>query len=819
MAASPLEIKMDNFRNRTDNMSATNRANSFSGKYHIDRTMNAQWGFANKNFAAPRANETSDESELLTDPQGSVARYAMSADIYLSHMGGTHVGGFGAEVITSDDNSTFFSRAFTLNFFQQGYSAGEIVGESVVFHTGQYIYTTDDGEKAYMYAAYMSEDEDWPEIVDSFVMTKDENGKFVSSPGYYFMVMTEEEAEGGINEATDIICFGTNYVFTPLPDNLTESKLPDDADVFECQMSANSLYDEGARVMKDVTVGVSGDNIYIGGLCDYLPECYLTGTKTSDNTFTFSTHQYIGYYDEGDYPYIYEFAMVNPLYFDGESLFFNEAESVNMTFDENLQLLTLEEDAGVFNCAYGDVSSWNELYWNMTIGDFNQPLTPTEPTGVECYGSGSVPYIIFEWSNISTEGLPMNDGNLWCEVIVNGEAYIFLPEHYEGLEEPTEKIYFNTSGVDGIYPGAFSTIYLYEFDGESDSIKTIGVKAGYQSGDETKYSDLIYAKGFEPFEDNAFVPSSPCNLVYYKDYYNNLRFKFDGKDVEGNVIPERLLAIEILLDGEVLIFKDSDYYFNNGEGADETMVGLSENSINYSSSLVTDLGGEYILSLWGHDELPDFKTIAIRPVCIGGNTVTYGESCEITLERPATPANPWDVAYDYDSKELTFGALPIDTDECGLAPWNYGYEIYVNDELYLFKGELYDLENDITLIPYEGFEYNYNFYLNTEYVYDETTWSIIDKKMVMSVSMDKEDGLDIQKIGVRAVYTDEDGNTTYSDIINSDGTIGTVGIDNVRNDNGQARWYNLQGIEVASTEAGTLYLRQQGGKTTKVYVK
>lgn len=801
--------------------SITASATTFREKYQLDKELKIQNELTDNRYASLRHQASRAESGLVTDPQGSESRYAMAVNIYLSNMGYAHAGGFGANVFISEEEGTFSSRAFTMNFFQQGYSVGEIEGDRVTFPSGQYIYDTANNEKAYMYAAYLGEDEAWPDIVDTFVLTKDENGCYKSEPGYYFVVMTEEEAEGGINEQTNIICYGTDYKFTPLPSDLAESKIPADAEVFETQLLANSLSDYGEQVIKDVTVGVSGDKIYIGGLTDYLPDSYLVGEKTGDNIFTFRSHQYLGYYDEGDYPYIYEFAMVNPMYYDPytEWISYADAESVTMTFNEDCTLLTLEENAGIFNCAYADVSSWNEAYWGVLIGDFNGAYTPTDPVGVECYGSYGSPYLTFEWDNTSVEGMPMNGDKLWCEVIINGEPYQFTPEYYDGLPSATTRIYYNTSEVDGVYVGSWSTIYFPEYEDIFSEIKTIGVRIGYGSGEEEILTDIVYASGYEPIEDRAFVPSVASEVVYYTDYYNNIRFNFDGKDVEGNEIPSRLLSVEILLDGEPLVFKDSDYYFNGGDGDDVTIIGLSEYAPNYSSSLVNHFGDEYLISLWGHDELPEFKTLTVRTVCTGGDTLTYGENCEIELERVATPANPWNITYDADRGVLKFGALPIDTEGNGLAPWNYGYEVYVNGELYTFKGELYYLESDITVIPYEGFEYNYDFYLSTDYVYDEIDWTLLDKVVVMEVQMNKED-LNIQKIGVRAVYTDGEGKTTYSDIVNSDGSIDIPSaINSITSDNEEVKWYNLQGIEVANPSTGAIYLRQQDGKTSKVIVR
>lgn len=764
-------------------------------------------------------SDTHTESGLVTDPQGTKARYGMACDIYLSGIGAVHIGGFGAESITTDDGKAFYTRALTLNFFQQGYSEGIIDGDKIVFKSGQYVYDTADGEKAYMYGAKIMEEDGWPVITDSFTLTKDAEDRYVSEQDCYMLILTEEAASEEIDSTTDFICFGTNYVFTPLPADIKQATMPADAEIKECQMIANSLLEYGETTMTDITIGIKGENIYIGGLSEYLPDAYLVGTKSGENTYTFESHQYIGDHDNGDYPYIYEFALANPIYFDGEGLYYKEADSLTMTFDEEQSTLYMEENAGIIVCAYGDPVSWNELYWNVKIGDFNRPLTPQPATGVECYGSYGTPYVIFEWSDTSVEGLPMIGDQLWCELIINGETYEFTPEYYEGLEKSSDRVYYTITGVEGLYTGSFSTLYLKEFEDRSSEIKTIGVRIGYEGAGETKYTDIVYAKGYEPFEDEAFTPSSPYGLVYYKDYYNNIRFKFDGKDTEGKEIPARLLAAEILLDGKPLVFNNSDYYFNGYEDREETIVGLSEYSVNYSGSLVSSFGGEYLLSLWGHDELPEFKEISVRIVCTGGNTLTYSEPFALNLERAATPADPWDVEYDEDSMTLTFGSLPIDTYGDGLAPWSYGYEVYVNDALYTFEADLYDLEENITVIPFGGFEYNYYFYLMSQNIYDETDWSVIGNTVTMDVDMGNGEP-EINKIGVRAVFTDAEGNKTYSKIVNSDGTSGDVsGIESVIGNEDSIRWFDMQGMEVARPAKGGIYVRTQGGKTTKVVFK
>lgn len=433
----------------------------------------------------------------------------MSTDIFLSGIGATHIGGFGADMVVDENEGMAYTKSMTLNFFQQGYSAGEITGDSIVFHSGQYIYDTPDNEKAYMYAAYLEEDEDWPGLVDDFVLVRDENGRYVSQPGYYFMVLTEEEAEAGIYDGTQFICFGFNYVFNPLPDDVAEETMPDDAEVSEVQMMAYSLSDFGGSVVKDVFVGVGGDKVYIGGLTDYLPESLLVGEKTDDNSFVFKSHQYIGYYDTGDYPYIYEFSMVNPVYFDGDRLYFQEVDSVKMTYNADRTALVLEEGAGIFVNSYADKTDWHELYWGATIGDFNKPATPSLPSDFAFYSSWGAPYVFFGWNNVSADGTPLVADKLWCEVFINGEPYVFNPEYYPGLAQPTEKLYYSMTGVEDLYPGSSSTLYFNEFEDNAEAIKTIGVRIGYSGGDETRYTDIIYAPATNPLKTTRLSLQAP----------------------------------------------------------------------------------------------------------------------------------------------------------------------------------------------------------------------------------------------------------------------------------------------------------------------
>ena len=92
----------------------------------------------------------------------------------------------------------------------------------------------------------------------------------------------------------------------------------------------------------------------------------------------------------------------------------------------------------------------------------------------------------------------------------------------------------------------------------------------------------------------------------------------------------------------------------------------------------------------------------------------------------------------------------------------------------------------------------------------------------------KEDGLDIRKIGVRSVYTDADGATSYSAIVNSDGSIDVpTGVESIVCDGSidysrPVEVFTLGGSHVSDSIEGLLrgiYIVRQGGNTQKITVK
>lgn len=143
LTATAADLKTVAKRSESGLIQPAASAKTFKAKYHVDDLQKTGASDMSRILSAAPNGMNRLTSEMITDPQGSTSRYAMAADIYLSTMGSTHVGGFGAKAVTSDDGTAFYSRAFTLNFFQQGYTKGNIDGDKIVIDGGQYVYNTD----------------------------------------------------------------------------------------------------------------------------------------------------------------------------------------------------------------------------------------------------------------------------------------------------------------------------------------------------------------------------------------------------------------------------------------------------------------------------------------------------------------------------------------------------------------------------------------------------------------------------------------------------------------------------------------------------
>ncbi|MCF0214557.1 MAG: hypothetical protein HUK13_09040 [Muribaculaceae bacterium] len=118
------------------------------------------------------------------------------------------------------------------------------------------------------------------------------------------------------------------------------------------------------------------------------------------------------------------------------------------------------------------------------------------------------------------------------------------------------------------------------------------------------------------------------------------------------------------------------------------------------------------------------------------------------------------------------------------------YEAYVNGELYTFSPEIYTIPEEMTMVPYD---------------FSDEGWNNIVADGAIHFFIIR--GRNIKSYGIKMYYDAPDGNTYTSDLVTY--IFKEDGIDDISADAevSAVELYNLQGMKVATTAPGNIYLR------------
>lgn len=196
------------------------------------------------------------------------------------------------------------------------------------------------------------------------------------------------------------------------------------------------------------------------------------------------------------------------------------------------------------------------------------------------------------------------------------------------------------------------------------------------------------------------------------------------------------------------------------------------------------------------------STVSPNRVLVNPTIASQGEITDFT------PMRPGNLKAEYlesdDQVGLRFTSPCMNAAGQLFDPKDCGYEIYVDNALFTFDKDVYPrLSESFTEVPYTfSDDYDIQYIPGTDYHYVYFYFH------------------DMSLLGVRMVYTEPTSGTKYYSTINSL-AINFSGIENVSEENAEAavEYYNLQGIRVAAPEAAGIYIRRQGGKTSKVVIR
>lgn len=238
-----------------------------------------------------------------------------------------------------------------------------------------------------------------------------------------------------------------------------------------------------------VNVGIDGNDIYIGGLSESMPDAWAKGT-IDGNKVTFENEQYMGAYG-GYFQYLMNsVTAIDPDY--GEYL---ELTETPMTFDYDAagkKLTPAADNTWLVN------ASLTEAYYLTALNNpvitwqgAPKPAVPSDPCNLDVdpydpgYGEGA---FYFELPIIDTDGKLLDADHYYYNIFVDGEIFTLYNDEYEYLddEELTDIPYNYTEGYDIEISGSERTLYFY-FDGA----ETMGVQAVYTIDGVTNKSNII----------------------------------------------------------------------------------------------------------------------------------------------------------------------------------------------------------------------------------------------------------------------------------------------------------------------------------------
>ena len=238
---------------------------------------------------------------------------------------------------------------------------------------------------------------------------------------------------------------------------------------------------EGEPLMNYANVGFDGDDIYVQGLCSYLPKAWVKGHLEGDS-YVFDNGQYFG-------PLVLA-GEVYPLYFMGCTPETNDAEAFTLTLDPETSALVAGQWYGI--CA-DDVSvSWYDLLGNVVLTPMvDEPAVPETPTVLyyEYYPDEELGFLVLDIPVVDVDGVPLMVDllgyQLFCDYGYGPEPYIFWADIY-GFEEDQTVIPYNfNDDMNFLVGGQLVVVYFL-----GEDLQRIGVQSVYDGGGETNLSEI-----------------------------------------------------------------------------------------------------------------------------------------------------------------------------------------------------------------------------------------------------------------------------------------------------------------------------------------
>lgn len=441
----------------------------------------------------PGTKITSSNDEVVEIPEGAEPQnYVVTATrLYSSDAGVAETDYSGEGQIIFNDEEVYISG---LSYYMpEAWVKGEMDGETITIPAGQYLGAhagstdmwlgsyTNDGVLGDIVLTY--NEETGVLSTEDYIVT---NGK--PSAMYWYSILVELVMTPGEVEKPEVVV------------------VPEELEVEDYLFKATDGSDGETVITLPLKIGIDGSDVYIQGVCSYLPEAWVKGT-VEDGVVTFTSGQYFGEYRGYD------------LFFVGSVAGEETVSDVEFEIDALTGNLSTEQDIYV-SIKQNDVYyvTW---YTGITVEKVTDvAAVPADPeiTGFAPYdetaGYGSIAFVI---PLESVEGEALLADKLYYVIYTKTAEdvvapYVFTSALYKNVEE--DMTYVPYSFVDDYDFAEYQGNRFVYLNFPTVDYKAFGVQSFYYGGNEENSSNVVWKENPETTGISAATAGSVAKVSY-----------------------------------------------------------------------------------------------------------------------------------------------------------------------------------------------------------------------------------------------------------------------------------------------------------------
>ena len=368
-----------------------------------------------------------------------------------------------------------------------------------------------------------------------------------------------------------------------------------------------------------------------------------------------------------------------------------------------------------------------------------------------------------------------------------------------GIDERTTEIQYLVDGTNLILLGAEGD-YNAEYPDYYNATGLLGIWSDDQSFCCLEYPDPNGIIGRQLIVQPA-VPANPVVREWYdcgtENGYSYFNFTLPKLDVDGNPMDVELLSYSIYTDDDqIFTFEANTYSYDLYEDMTEIPYWIYSDAYDFGPSIVY-----FYRTNRGDNPLFENRIgIQVHYTVDGEMNSSEIVYLEVPKAVPAVPANPTNLTWSdcgdesgYSRFGFTLPTTDIDGNE--LDTYYLSYSIFTDDDqIFTFDYETYyyDIDEDMTEIPYSVYSSGWDFYSGAVYFYRTNEGE------------NGEEPFFKHRIGIQVYYT-VDGVRNESDIVYLEVYPDTkVNELNAGKTIANVRYFNMAGQEMAQPEGMTI---------------